>query len=91
MSILIKGIDMPIDCWNCVCIDKEFGKCQATDTTIYGDIPKWCPLVSVPTPHGRLIDADELSVERNDYDTYNDYSHAFDMVDYAPTVIEAEE
>jgi hypothetical protein len=22
--------------------------------------PLWCPLVEVPTPHGRLIDADEI-------------------------------
>ena len=25
--------------------------------------PDWCPLVEVPTPHGRLIDADALRTE----------------------------
>lgn len=46
-------------------------------------------IVEVPK-HGRLIDADELEIERGNYETYNDYSEAFDMIDNAPTVIEAE-
>jgi hypothetical protein len=24
--------------------------------------PDWCPLVEIPTPHGRLIDADKLNI-----------------------------
>jgi len=24
--------------------------------------PDWCPLVEIPTPHGRLIDADALNI-----------------------------
>lgn len=46
-------------------------------------------IVEVPK-HGRLIDTDELEIERGNYETYNDYSEAFDMIDNAPTVIEAE-
>ena len=51
--------------------------------------PKDCPLIEIPTPHGRLIDADELanktfySVTSAPYITYKKF------VD-APTVIEAE-
>ena len=41
--------------------------------------------------HGRLIDADEIQFENNEFDTYSDYSRAFDAIDYAPTVIEADE
>lgn len=34
----------------------------------------------------RLIDADALDISREQYETYNDYSTAFDMIDYAPTI-----
>lgn len=34
----------------------------------------------------RLIDADALNIYREHYDTYADYSHAFDMIDNAPTI-----
>ena len=88
MSILIKGIDMPIDCWNCVCIDKEFGKCQATDKTIYGDIPKWCPLVEVPAPHGRLVDADNTIKKMEVLPIIAE--HAKFIIEHSETVIEAE-
>lgn len=47
MSVLIKGMDMPTDC----------GKCFVGDRSICKD---GCPIEEVPTPHGRLIDADEL-------------------------------
>ena len=37
----------------------------------------------------RIVDADELRelyIERNNFDTYNDYSFAIDTLDYMPTV-----
>lgn len=34
----------------------------------------------------RLIDADALNIDREHFDTYADYSHAFDMIDNAPTI-----
>ena len=40
--------------------------------------------------HGRLIDADEIQFENAEFDTYGDYSRAFDAIDYAPTIIEAD-
>jgi hypothetical protein len=66
--------------------------------------PDWCPLIEVPTPHGRLIDADEFK----DYirSGYEEMKHLFNEnlkaatlvtegfckdIDEAPTVIEAEE
>ena len=60
----------------------------------------WCPLVEVPTPHGRLIDADK-GKEAMDYvcdaggwlepvtEAVNEYVKRH--LDKAPTVIEAEE
>jgi hypothetical protein len=71
MSILIKGMEMPSGCYTCPIIYSEDGafdfECpfnsylhwhNAEDVINY--IPDSCLLVAVPTPHGRLIDADEL-------------------------------
>ena len=71
MSILIKGIEMPVACFDCPCmqdlsnIDEEYYICAAiehapeiTDKN-NGRLPK-CPIVEIPTPHGRLIDENEL-------------------------------
>ena len=44
----------------------------------------------LPKGHGRLIDADELRCEREDFDTYFDYSNAFDVIYNAPTIIAAD-
>ena len=45
----------------------------------------------LPKGHGRLIDADEIQFENTEFDTYSDYSRAFDAIDQADTIIEAEE
>ena len=44
----------------------------------------------LPKGHGRLIDADEIHFESREFDTYEDYSRAFDAIDYAETIIEAD-
>ena len=100
MSILIKGMEMPKKCSDCRFVTWERGYvCLATSTpsslreTISGkEKPGFCPLVPVP-PHGDLIDAQEQMrlMQSCDYDTYDDYNKAFDMLDNAPTIIEADE
>lgn len=55
--------------------------------------PDWCPLVDIPTPHGRLIDADRL-----DCLSWCDTGGCFEdgvlwvvnKIDELPTIIEAE-
>ena len=47
--------------------------------------PDWCPLIEVPTPHGRLIDADAIQ----DYNVET-FGQRLLIIDTAPTVIEAE-
>ncbi len=96
MSILIKNMKMPKDCLHCGL------HCGFCDGEIYCNVlyryvefdnesrDEECPMVEIKEPHGRLIDADELEIERGNYETYNDYSEAFDIIDNAPTVIEAE-
>ena len=94
MSILIKGAKMPETCEECpvvtVCGECHYELVLEGEDFVPIYVKDSCPLVEVP-PHGRLIDADKLEIERRTYETYDDYSKAFDMIDNAPTVIESEE
>lgn len=89
MDLIIKGMDMPKSCFECRFYQSDMDYCEATGT----DYPyleevklKDCPLVEVPTPHGRLIDADALSLW--DIDVAN---YPSNYIKNAPTIIEAEE
>lgn len=55
--------------------------------------PDWCPLVEVSTPHGMLIDEDELYREVAKAHAYEHLSvkRIIAMIRKSPTVIEAEE
>lgn len=53
MSVLITGMEMPTNC-RCCNLGLHCPKMQFEDS----NRPDDCPLVEVPTPHGRLNDAD---------------------------------
>lgn len=107
MSILIKGMEMPKKCRDCACVNWHFGgpwECLAIHKNVdwvelYDKCPDWCPLVEVPTPHGRLIDADELmEIYQPASEDVNEWEHYTTTISVirqnikdAPTVIEAEE
>lgn len=62
MSVLIEGMEMPTACFACKMLYEPYWKCR-----VHGDAnhstdrrPTNCPLIEVPEPHGRLIDADEM-------------------------------
>ena len=84
MSILIKGMKMPKDCNECpitffsggskVC---KFGCLKNVD----------CPLISVPTPHGRIVDIDAVLDGINNAD---DSLTCGELIKQT-TIIEAEE
>lgn len=74
MSILIKGMEMPTNCYDCPLAMQYyvtlFGKTFKQTKNAYACVlthkkitstrrNRFCPLVPVP-PHGRLIDADAL-------------------------------
>lgn len=65
MSILIKGMEMPRNCWECEFNKSTFDRmdfCTLTNKQYnwgLSERPSDCPLIEVPL-HGRLIDADEL-------------------------------
>lgn len=99
MSILIKGMEMP-EAGQTITIAVNW------DGSLYARLEPvggWCPLVSVPTPHGRLIDADVLKEkQQEDADLFKgstDYGekcrrdealNAVANIVNAPTIIEAE-
>lgn len=69
MSIIIKGMEMPTNCADCP-LNYDQMACGVTGTRWWSDsmvimnfdsdkerMPN-CPLIEVPTPHGRLIDGD---------------------------------
>lgn len=60
MSIIIKGMDMPKSCGECKFFSGlGYGfHCflNGKHITFIGEIQDDCPLIEIPTPHGRLID-----------------------------------
>ena len=65
MSILIDW-DMPKACRDCAfqiggwCRMYSDDEKRINDANLIVERPEWCPLVEIPTPHGRLIDAEKL-------------------------------
>ena len=68
MGVYIKDMEVPTSCAVCgwgSYVGNGRAMCLKTSMTEKTDImsnriPDWCPLVEVPAPHGRLIDADAL-------------------------------
>ena len=65
MSVIVKGMDMPTGCLSCTLFAGN--GCKAT-RRLFPDYlnvavrPDTCPLVTIPSKHGRLIDADALNI-----------------------------
>lgn len=113
MSIILKGIDMPKSCgecefnynleggsyewWECVILHDDLNQFDTRRTD--------CPLIEIPTPHGRLIDADETKIQY--YQTMEELLQSsttinisaqslsllcgLTLINNAPTILEAEE
>lgn len=80
----------PNKCQNCPFVDKITYDCTLMHEYDYFDFEaqyKNCPLVEIPTPHGRLIDADELV---RIWTGAQFYGSIKPIVDARPTIIEAE-
>ena len=99
MSVIVKGMKMPLNCamcerWSiCECL-KEY---KDYESILYavddGDLVRAdeCPLIELP-PHGRLIDADELKTAFPRCDNSMDIKVASvrATINHASTIIEAE-
>ena len=107
-DLLIKGMEMPKTCDDCILAEQGswlgaqegwehfcIADCDELRTVYHGEKPEWCPLVEVPTPHGRLIDADEVCYQLEKQATIDGQPRAIRrarrIVADAPTIIEAEE
>lgn len=103
MSVIIKGMKLPLpgDMMVCALID---GKLQCSIVT-RGKPIEWCEVLEVPTPHGRLIDADRLLTlvekevnntcigcepEPDDCCAYDRFKEIISEIKTAQTIIEAE-
>lgn len=107
MNIIIKGMDMPGSCDRCkfICSARVVRNttlpgyvCALGDFDIddYRLRHKDCPLSEIPTPHGRLIDADVLindlqGLRKLFPSTGMDYiGGVISLVQNTPAIIEAE-
>lgn len=99
MGIYLPNMEMPENCWDCklfydfiLCLALQDQPKRYTDTGM--GRPPECPLIEVPEPHGRLIDADDLlldmTVASEDDDWQEYFVYADDIVN-APTTIPASE
>lgn len=101
MSVIVKGMEMPKNCsecrmWSiCTCLNdfEDYESiCYAVDD---GDLvrDKNCPLVEIPTPHGRLIAEKTITeIRYHDADGYHivNGEQLCELEIDAETVIEAE-
>ena len=102
MSVLIRGMEIPYGCANCdfcggiilpdgiYCCDcpaeASHGK-NISDAINNDTRAEFCPLIEIP-PHGRLIDADKLMRDIEEYHLSDGkFQH---WVDVQQTIIEAE-
>lgn len=89
MSIIIKGTEMPKKCLDCpFMISRDNDDCIVQSNEANAKFDSWddmkasCPLVEIPTPHGRLGDLDNIYVDGEGYFWFSENE--------APTIIEAE-
>lgn len=76
MGVFIKGMEMPKSCSKCGWFDMGGGYGYQC-TLSHKSFDMWnkisvardnnCPLVEIPTPHGRLINADKLMMSLADW------------------------
>lgn len=105
MSVLIKGMEMPKSCNQCALAGDGSDAVFSWSCPFVGEIYKEgclikgrlddCPLVGIPTPHGRLIDAGEILNKMNEMEVEGElFTTAVNYVKLiisdAPTIIEAE-
>lgn len=106
MSLIIKGMSLPKHsatngekdtAYRCIVLAHPDNSVELVIDTAFAspydnghNIQRY-PLTEIPTPHGRLIDADKLlesfgkAIEED-----NHFVNFFSLVDKAPTIIEAE-
>lgn len=110
MSVIIKGMDMPSSCADCKLIIYADGTYVCPFSGIMAlNIGRQdsCPLVEIPSPHGKIIDAD-AEIKRYGLDKATKYGNKTEeelnfsysqmlmyeiagLFENAPTILDAEE
>lgn len=92
MSLLIKGMEMPKSntMFTVTLRVRQDGTAEFISTS--GKTVKSFPMIEVPTPHGDLIDSDDVidEINRVTFVSQYDYNTAYNIVEQADAVIEAE-
>ena len=101
MGIYIPNMSKPKDCSECILADKHLnGLYEAKYYCRLEADYEHCPLIEIPTPHGRLIDADELKYTLKEccIDGDEEAQRWYDIMgiddgidDYTIAILEAEE
>ena len=100
MSILIRGMEMPKRCIDCpFMVSRDNDDCILQNDEANAKFNSWddmkasCPLVEIPTPHGRLIAEKTITeIRYHDADGYHivNGEQLCELEIDADTVIEAE-
>lgn len=90
MSVLVKGMKMPGDCYEC----KVWFECF-DEKPPFNMIKSVCPLVEVKEPHGRLGDLDKLKAKFRHSEKDDEVDKAWNsavrrIITQAETIIEPE-
>ena len=89
MGIYIPNMSKPKDCSECILADKHLnGLYEAKYYCRLEADYEHCPLVEIPTPHGRLGDLDVLLEESLKEGAYN-YVDSWQIAEQ-PTILEEE-
>ena len=104
MSVIVKGMKMPENCWECVktglniAISIFGGMCPfceriRTDHDMQTGRHPECPLGAMPDKHGRLVDADELKTAfpRCDNNMSIKIASVRATINHMDTIVEAED
>ena len=86
MGLFIKGMEMPKSGEKIIILTSS-GYIE----DVSGQVIEGVEAISVPTPHGCLIDADELLTDANKLRYGKGWLITVENIEAAPTIIEAEE
>lgn len=108
MSILINGIEMPKNCYSCnFCQYYAEPNQGCYCVALFADLHRTnfvkerlanCPLIPIPTPHGKLIDIEpfmrglyeEIQMGQITYTSQELYDMIDEEIKSMPTIIESE-
>lgn len=97
MSYIVPR-DKPHYCIDCIFLDRNYRDCklQKIDYCDFNKQYKNCPLIDIPTPHGRLGDLDKLKAKFRHSEKDDEVDKVWNsvvrrIITQADTIIEAEE